>query len=169
MIILLIILSLGLLGGIIHFAISPKSSKLLRLAALIALGVIALSLVICGILIIIGPKEDPDAALFQVFQDMPTQPQSRNIFDLVILGIILAVVSLVILKALRDQRKSAAGAIKKPGKAQLFDDDDDLDLQIRPEKKAKKEEKYEEIEKEEEKEDFGVFGDDDDSFDITKG
>jgi amino acid transporter len=51
----LIIFSVILLAAIIYFAVSPKSSRLLKISALIALGLIALSIGVCGIILMRGP------------------------------------------------------------------------------------------------------------------
>jgi len=102
-----IIFSIGLLGAIVYFAVSPKSSRLLRLSAIIALGLICLSLIVCGIFIIKGPAEDPDIILLPIFQD--SAPETKNpvhIWDLVIMAVILVGLTLVIAKAFRDQKKA---------------------------------------------------------------
>ena len=101
-----IIVSIGLMGTIIYFAVSPKSSRLLRLSAIVALGLICLSLIVCGFFIIKGPAEDPDIILLPIFQD--SAPETKNplhIWDLVIMAVILISLSLIIAKALRDQKK----------------------------------------------------------------
>jgi len=140
-----IIFSIGLLGAIVYFAVSPKSSKLLRLSAIIALGLICLSLIICGIFIIKGPAEDPDVILLPIFQDSaPETKNSPHVWDLVIMAAILISLSLIIAKALRDQKKvqlkkpslkeSLAVSKKDEEKEESFSSDedsfvlDDLDL-----------------------------------------
>ena len=130
MVVVLAILSLGLLGVIIYFAISPKSSRLLKLTALIALGVIGLSLMVCAILIIIGPKGDKETIPL-VLQDVaPQVKRDKNILDIIIIIGLLLVVSLVIFKSMRDQKKSGL-TLKKPEKPKLFQDGDDLVLNVK--------------------------------------
>ena len=108
-----IIFSIGLLGVIIYLAVSPKSSKLLRLSAIIALGLICLSILICGIVIIKGPAADPMEIPLPVFQDSASPvKKDKHILDIVILAVLLAALSLVIAKALKDQRKKAENPLK---------------------------------------------------------
>ena len=104
-----IIFSIVFLGAIIYFAVSKKSSKILRLAAIIALGLIVISLVISGIFIIIGPAEDPSLISLPVFAE--PAPQAKNTFritDLLVIFVLLLVLGLVIVKALKDQKKAMA-------------------------------------------------------------
>jgi len=115
---------------IIYFVISPKTSRLHRLAALIALGVIGITILICGILIIRGPQEDPDAVLQQIFLGTQTQPQPRSIWDIVIILALLLVVALVVAKAIKDERKPVLKK-KKAVKNEFFDDADDLGLDLK--------------------------------------
>jgi multisubunit Na+/H+ antiporter MnhB subunit len=130
MVIVLIILSVGLLGMIIYFAISPKSSRLLRLSALIALGVIGISILVCGILIIRGPKKEMDSIPLHVFQETASKAQPRNIWDIIILAVFLIIVSLVIVKAIVDQRKPGKTAKKAEKSSPVFQENDELDLNI---------------------------------------
>ena len=156
MIIFFAILSLGLLGMIIYFVISPKTSRLHRLAALIALGVIGITILVCGILLIRGPQEDPDAVLQQIFQGTQTQPQPRNIWDIVIFSALLLIVASVAIKAIKDQRKPAAKQ-KKAAKNNFFDDTDDLELELK------------EIDEIKTIDSVDTAIDDDDGFDISRG
>ena len=75
--VVLVILSVGLLGLIIYFAVSPKSSRLLRLTALVALVLIGLSLGICGIFLIKGPGETKEFIPL-VLQESQPQAKSSN-------------------------------------------------------------------------------------------
>ena len=129
MIVALSILSLGLLGVIIYFAVSPKSSRLLKLVAIIALAVIGLSLLICGFFIIRGPSQDPAAVPFPVFADTPAPERKGNIADLIILAVLIVVVSLVILVAMKKNPKKPE-PVKKPVVSSVFQDSDDLDIDL---------------------------------------
>ena len=120
------ILSFCLLGVIVYFAISPKSSRLLRLVAIIALGVITLTILICGIIIIKGPGEEVE--LIPILPDpgaVPVKKENRAV-GIVILLVFLAVLALIILKAYKDQKKQLLKE-KKNTAPQLFDNSDDLD------------------------------------------
>jgi len=131
MIVVLIILSLGLLGVIIYFAVSPKSTRLLRLSAIIALGVIGLSLVVCGIIIIIGPGESSDVISFPIFPDMP-QPAKKitNVSDIIILIILLLFIGFVFYRAIKEQKKTPAVVPKKNEKSSIFQETDELDIDL---------------------------------------
>ena len=119
-----IIFSVGLLGVIIYFAVSPKSSKQLRLAAIIALGVISVSLVVCGIMIIRGPGEDPTAVHLPVFQDSAPQAKRKiPVMDLAIISAFLLAMGLIIVKALRDQKKAPKAAPKTRENLDFPEDD----------------------------------------------
>ena len=138
MIVVLIILSLGLLGVIIYFAVSPKSSRLLRLSAIIALGVIGLALIICGIIILIGPAEDEDVISFPVFPDIsPPVKKINNVSDIIILAVLLLFVGFVMFRAMKEQKKTAAAAQKKAEKSPIFHGGDVLEIDLES-KKGKK-------------------------------
>jgi len=129
MIVILSILSLGLLGFIIYIAISHKSSRRLRIAAIIALSVIGLSLIVCGFFIIRGPSQDPAAVPFPVFADTHAPERKTNIADLIILAVLIVVVTLVILKAMKKKPKKAE-PVKKAVEPSVFQDSDDLDIDL---------------------------------------
>ena len=120
MIVLLIIISVGVLGLIINFAVSPKSSQLLKFAATIALGLIGLAVIICGIIIFIGPKQNPDAILLPFMsEDDGTQPTRgrTSIMDIVIFAVLLGVIGLVIARSMKQQKKMARESIRRRPKA----------------------------------------------------
>ena len=107
MLIVSAIFSVGLLGVIIYFAVSPKSSKLLKYSAIIALVLIGISLVICGIFLIKGPAEGSGIIPLAILPDAaPQVKRSFNVADILIIMAMLTVLVLVIIKALRDQKKA---------------------------------------------------------------
>ena len=119
-----IIFSIGLLGATVYFAVSPKSSKLLRLVAIIALGLIVISLIICGIFIIKGPGEETGIIPMPIFQD--SEPQAKKpirVFDLVVFLIMILGLSLVIARAVRDQKRAHSASPKPKETLGLSDDD----------------------------------------------
>jgi len=136
-----IIFSIGLLGVTVYFAVSPKSSKLLRLVAIVALGLIVISLIVCGIFIIKGPAEDTAVIPLPIFND--TEPQKKTpirVLDLVIFSALIVGLSLIIAKAVKDQKKLQGIALKPKESAALSgsdlngnmsvigDDEDSFDL-----------------------------------------
>ena len=127
MLVFLAIVSVGLLGLIVYFAISPKSSRLLRLAAIIALGAICLSLAVCGIIIFIGPSEDTSAIPLSVFADITVPAEQKtNVLEIVIILALMIGLGLVMAKAYKDQQKQA-GKAKKAAASPVFSSSDDLD------------------------------------------
>ena len=129
MLIVLGILSAGLLGLIIYFAFSPKSSRFLKLAAIIALGLIGISLGVCSILIVIGPSQDANEIPFPIFSDSPPAPARKgNIFEIfTFLAVLSFIITLIILLARRSHRKKGEAASKKEQKSQVFESSDELD------------------------------------------
>jgi len=108
MVVVLVILSVGLLGVMIYFAVSPKSSKLLRMAAVIGLGLICLSLLICGFFIVLGPAEEEEVIIpFPITSEAQTAPvkEESHLFDIILIVVIMLALAGIILKAIRDQRK----------------------------------------------------------------
>ena len=121
MLVVLAILSVGLLGLIIYFAVSSKSSRLLKLSALNALGLIALSIAVCGVFLIIGPSEKTTEVTLPVFSDSAPQTKGSNIAAFIVfLVTVLFIVGLIIFIPMRDRRKKEK-ALKKGGGSNVFD------------------------------------------------
>jgi len=115
--VVLIILSVGLLGLIVYFAVSGKSSRHLKRAAFIALGLIALALAVAGILLLAGPGEGAHHIPLPGFQEaQPAPGEDSNILEIMIfLLVFLLVIGLIIGISLKNQRKKE-GAQKKAQK-----------------------------------------------------
>ena len=129
-----------LLGVIVFYAISSKSSRILKLAAIIALGLICLAVFICGIILIIGPKET-EPVYYNPYSPGTQSQQGESgirIGEIIFLAIIFIAIGLIIAKASRDQRKlSAAKAKMAPTRSPSFKEAnelDDLEHQGAPEK-----------------------------------
>ena len=129
----LAILSAGLLGLIIFFAVSPKSSRLLKISALIALGLIGVAIGVCVFLLVKGPSQDPVAIALPVFQDMPTTPANKTNTPAVVIFvlILLVIMGLIILGVKRDQKR-AKEQVPETKAAPVFNDDGDLGLDDEP-------------------------------------
>ena len=142
MVVVLAILSAGLLGLIIYFAFSQKSSRLLRFAALIALGLIGLSLGVCVIILILGPGEGGGTEIpFPAFSEAPPTPtRNANIGQILIYFVVLAgVMGLIIVLAIRDRRRKEI-APKKAENTMIFQNTDELDdLKLQAKKTETKE------------------------------
>jgi flagellar basal body-associated protein FliL len=109
LIIVLSVLSLGLLGLIVFFFFSKKSSPALKRAALGALIAIGISLGVCGFIVIQGPAA-PEAELYLPLVTVADQPavKGANIPGLLIFLVILAaLLGLIIFAGMRDQKKKA--------------------------------------------------------------
>jgi len=108
--VVLIILSVGLLGLIIYFAFSPKSSRQLKRAAFIALGLIALALIISGIFLILGPGDTAGHIPIPGFHEPPAQEAENSIaLELIIFILVfLFVMGLIIYSAYKEQHKKSA-------------------------------------------------------------
>jgi flagellar basal body-associated protein FliL len=109
LIIVLSVLSLGLLGLIVFFFFSKKSSPALKRAALGALAAIALSLGVCGFIVIRGPAA-PEAELYLPVVTVTDQPPAKSANTaglLVFLVILAALLGVIIFLGMRDQRKKA--------------------------------------------------------------
>jgi hypothetical protein len=107
MLFVIIPLSVVLLGLIVYFALSPRSSKVLRLAALGALGAIMLSIVICMIIIFAGlGAADDEPVMPDFFAAEPPPASSRgNFFALFLLAVfLLAFMGVVIFLAMKERK-----------------------------------------------------------------
>ena len=127
--VVLAIFSAGLLGLIIYFAVSPKSSRLLKRTALAALGLIGLSLGVCGIFLIKGPSNSPEIVPLPVFEESTPPVRSSNTLMIIVFFLIfLFVLGLIIFLSLRGQRKKGEEP-KKDEKSPIFSNDDELNIQ----------------------------------------
>jgi preprotein translocase subunit YajC len=109
LIIVLSILSAGLLGLIVYFFFSKKSSRALKRAALAALIVIGLSLGVCGFFIVRGPGVSDDAVYtLPVAVTEETPVKDTNIPGLLVfMVLLLALLGVIIFIGMRDQKKKA--------------------------------------------------------------
>jgi len=78
------IISFVFLGVIIYFVISPKSSHLLRLAAIIALALIGLAVGVCGVFLLRGPAETETVIPLPFLADAEPKPKSKANIGVVI-------------------------------------------------------------------------------------
>jgi membrane protease YdiL (CAAX protease family) len=120
MIIVGILVSLALLVVIIRFALSPKTERLVKRAARIALAAIGLALIVCLVMVIAGPVEEEEE---EVFAGLPlAEPVAAagdpNRAYMLVLGLImLFFVGLIIFLSLREEKKkrSLQAGVKRPG------------------------------------------------------
>jgi len=121
--VVLIILSVILLGVIINYAFSPKSSRILRLASLGAMVLIALSLGVASIAIVIsGSSQDNEEDHLPIFVEAQrAEPnKSGNLIEIVIFLVILAaLIVMIAIVYFRDKKKKLEEA-KKASSSKRF-------------------------------------------------
>jgi amino acid transporter len=120
MIIVGALVSLAFLAMIIRFALSPQTDRLVKRAALIALAAIALTIIVCLVMVIAGPGAEEEE---EVFAGLPlAEPvvpagNPNRVYMLVLGVIVLLFVGLIIFLSLREEKKKrlAQTEIKRPG------------------------------------------------------
>jgi multisubunit Na+/H+ antiporter MnhB subunit len=111
-----VVVSLILLGVIIRFALSPRTDRLVKRAALIALGAIGLAILVCMIMALTAPEAVVEE---EVFAGLPlAEPVAAGISPnrvyLLILGsVMLALIGFIVFLALREQAKTAGRKLWK--------------------------------------------------------
>ncbi|MDR0511800.1 MAG: hypothetical protein LBG93_01680 [Treponema sp.] len=104
--IVLIILSAGLLGLIIYFAVSSSSSRLLKRVSIVAMGLIALSLVVAGIIVLLGPGGTEEVVLpIALGQQAPAADDTNYFGFIMFLLLFLLIIGLIIALTHRDSKK----------------------------------------------------------------
>ena len=128
-----IIFSVALLGVIIYFVVSPKSSRLHRLAGIIALGLIGLTIGICGIFLIRGPSETAEFVPLPFILDSDPPPPKKGNTAMIITFIVafLFIAGLVLMSALKEKKKPVE-IRKKTDDSKVFQDHDDLEIEQAP-------------------------------------
>ena len=124
--VILAIISVGFLGVIINYAVSSKSSRFLKLAAMLALGLIVLSLGVASIILATGvfrQNKTNEEAHLPIFLNAPAPPSNRgNIVQIVIFlvffALILGVLSVI---AYRDH-KQKQNEVTKVDHSKIFPD-----------------------------------------------
>jgi heme/copper-type cytochrome/quinol oxidase subunit 2 len=128
MLIFLGVLAAALLGGMIYTFLSTKSTKSIKLAALIALALSGISLAVCGIFVVLSGGAAPAEGLYPVpaaVEEAPVDSGNDILVIAIILVILLAFFGFIIFLGLKDQKKKtefnntgarAGGAKKAAGK-----------------------------------------------------
>ena len=142
--VVLVIMSLGLLGLIIYYAVSPKSSKFLRLAALIALGLIVISLVVASLFLVLSDfEESHEETRLPIFLDLPEEPAKKgNIAEIVVFVVFfLFIIGVIVVVSYKDHKKRKEEA-KKAGGERIFQHSGEApDLDVKAEESVEKKEK----------------------------
>jgi len=129
------IISFVLLGVIIYFVVSPNSSRLLRISAIIALSLIGLAIAVCGIFLVRGPTKVVTDIPLPFLTDADPKPQNK-INAGVIIGYFVAfaiIFGLVAYSSKKEKEKKQA-PVKKPERTQDFKiaDEHEMDLGNNP-------------------------------------
>jgi len=139
--VVLVIISVVLLGVIINYAFSPKSSRILRLAALGALGLIAISLGIASIIIATsGSNGDTEESHLPIFLDLPQEaPKKSNLIEIIVFLVFLAfVIVMIAVIASRDRKIRQAEAKKAAASPRFSTTEKHEDLDIKAEESHEK-------------------------------
>jgi heme A synthase len=115
----LIILGVAVMGGVIYLAVSKKSSFKIRLAALGALALMALSVVVC---IFVYSKSAKTPKILILPDALPSDippPQSENNIVMVVMLLIfmIALVVTVSVVSMREQKKADGKKIEESEEA----------------------------------------------------
>ena len=131
--IVLIIFSVGLLGVIIYFVVSPKSSRLLRISGIIALGLIGLSLAVCGFFLIKGPSQGEVFLPLPFLPDDAPQPAKKTNIPVIIsfLLVFLVILGLIVITSIKEKQRKYVPE-KKVIKHEAFKTGDDLEIAETP-------------------------------------
>jgi hypothetical protein len=115
----LIILGVVMAGGVVFLAVSKKSSFKIRIAALGALSLMALSVIVCMLIYYKGAKAPKMLILPDTLpSDIPPPQSEGNIVTLVILIILLiALVVTVSVVSIREQKRAEGKKVEDSGEA----------------------------------------------------
>jgi len=125
------IISVVFLGGIIYFVVSPKSSHLLRLSAIIALALIGLAVGVCGVFLIRGPAEvKTDIPLPFLTDAQPKQAAKTNIGVIIGYFAVFAIIVGLVAYSSKKERQKKYVPEKKPARKEVFQSvaENNLDL-----------------------------------------
>ncbi|MDR3172384.1 MAG: hypothetical protein LBU17_12325 [Treponema sp.] len=103
---ILLLFPIALFVLIVYFALSRKSSPLLRRVALIVLIIIGFSIILSLCIILSEPAASPRPVIADLPPDKPVQPQQNNLLFLVVFSIFfLLFIAIVAYISIRDQRR----------------------------------------------------------------
>jgi amino acid transporter len=125
------IISFALLGVIIYFLVSPKSSRLLRISAIIALTLIGLAIGVCAIFLVRGPAKVETDIPLPFLTDAGPKPQNKSNVGLIIgYFVVFAIIFGLVAYSFRKEREKKQEPVKKPDRKQDFKIADDHELDI---------------------------------------
>jgi len=124
------ILSVGLLGLIIKFAVSSSSSPSIKRAAIIALVLIVLSVGVCVIILIKGPAKNPGDFPIPVFQDGAQPAKKSNMPAILSYVVLLLFIVGLMLYIFRTGQAGKAARETKADNPSLFKKKSEIDKMI---------------------------------------
>jgi amino acid transporter len=131
--VVLVIISLVLLGVIIHFLVSPKSSRLLRLSAIVALAFIGLAVGVCGVFLLRGPAEVETSIPLPFLIDAEPKPKTKtNVGVVVGYFATFAVIFALVAYSSRKERQKKDEPVKKAARSEAFQRVDETKLDLGP-------------------------------------
>jgi formate hydrogenlyase subunit 3/multisubunit Na+/H+ antiporter MnhD subunit len=102
-----IVLAIAIIGAMVYLALNKKSNFHTRLAALIALAVMILTVIICLIIALSDTRAPVDVSTLIVGAPVEVVEQNNNLLSLFFLIIfLLAFLVLIAVLAMREQRKN---------------------------------------------------------------
>lgn len=107
----LILLGLIMLALVIYLAVSKRSSFVIRIAALAALGLMVLSVIMCLCMIFLGTGKVEPAGPVLPFMEPPPEPPAAPGDLLVLVGFVLFMIALFVVVAaisIREHRRNNA-------------------------------------------------------------
>jgi len=113
MLLLGILLGMGIMGGMIYMAVDKKSTFIVRIASLIALGLMILTIIICLIMVFTDNRVPVDESILIVGAPVETKKDNgHSIWVLMMIVIVLiSIFFVIILVAMKENRKH----LLKPG------------------------------------------------------
>jgi len=106
MIIFGVLLGIIILIAMIYMALSKQSNFTIRIASLIALAVMIITVIICLFLVLVGDKPPVDESIVFVATPPPAPPKSYNFMVLLLLVIFMvSLFAIVLFLSLRERGK----------------------------------------------------------------
>jgi hypothetical protein len=130
--VVLVIISLPLLGAIIYFMVSPKSSRLLRISAIGALALIGLAVGVCGVFLLRGPaKVEAEIPLPFLLDAEPKQENKTNVGLIIGYFAAFALIFGLVAYSSKKEKQRKDEPVKKPARKEAFQsaDENKLDLE----------------------------------------
>jgi amino acid transporter len=129
------IISVILLGVIIYFVVSSKSSRLLRKSAIIALVLIGLAVGVCGVFLLRGPAEVETEIPLPFLTDAQPKPEAKTNVGIVIgYFVAFAFIFGLVAYSSRKEKGRKYEPVKKAARKEVFEnaDENKLDLGQEP-------------------------------------